>query len=590
MENTTIFITIGIYLVFLLGIGKLFTRYNSNISDYVRGGARGTWWMVGMSSFMASISAFTFTGNAGAAFQAGPSPIIIYMATNMAGFVFIFFLAGWFRQSRAVTLQDLVRRRFGPEVEQLNCYMAVVLGPLHAAVQLLSLGIFCSAVFGFPLIPTIVVIGCVVVTYSTMGGRWAVMATDFFQSLILIPIVVLIAYLCLKEVGGVSGFLEHFNSPKLGEDYKFINAEGHWPGDRFSSKWMTVIFLSIFLQTMSFIYAPRYLAVRDGKEARKAAMLTFGLGWIGTLIWFIPPMVARFLIEDDVLAVDITQPVTASYALIAERVLPNGLLGVLVVAMFAATMSSMDTGLNGVTGTVVKNLLPPLFRKLKRPPIAEDRQLFWCRGVTLFFGAMIIVNSAWLGIQEEVELFDILLLLGSIIGLPLAIPLAISIFFKRLPRWSYFSISGCSLIPSIWSYIEKWVTGEGWLMHDRIMWILIGSLVGTLLSLPFYRYSKQVYRDQVDKLFKDMRTPIDFEKEIGGANDTQQLRTMGNVSIAGGLFLAILLILPNSLSGRMCVLFVCGFVILIGSLMKRTARLKDEALKVANLDTDVKES
>lgn len=535
--------------------------------------------MVGMSSFMASISAFTFTGNAGGIFEAGPSPAIIYFAINSAGFVFVFFLAGWFRQSRATTLQDIIRRRFGPEVEQLNCYLAIILGPVFAAVQLLSLGVFCSSIFGFPLIPSLVVIGSVVITYSVVGGRWAVMATDFFQSLILIPIVLLVAFLCLKEIGGISGFLEHLKDPALGADYDFVNEPGHWPGDRFSSKWMWVVYISTFLQTLSFVYAPRYLAVRDGKEARKAAMLTFGLGWVGTLIWLIPPMVARFLIADEVLVTDIAQPVTASYALIAQHVLPNGLLGVLVVAMFAATMSSMDTGLNGVTGTVVKNMLPPLFRKLRLPEIREENQLLWCKMITLLFGVFIIGYSVYLGIQDKVELFDILILIGSIIGLPMGIPLTVGIFLKNLPRWSYFSISGCALIPSIWSYYDKVAHGKEWLMQDRILYILVFSLVGTLLSIPFYKYSKADYKERVASLFEDMRTPVDFEKEIGGNNDVKQLRAMGSTCVAGGGFLLLLLLAPNPVFERLCVLFVAGFVAGIGGLMLRTARSKEKMEK-----------
>jgi len=107
------YITLGAYFVLLIIIGGVFSRFNKNLSDFVRGGGRGTWWMVGTSMLMAGISAFTFTGNGSAIFEAGPSAIIIY-AANILGFLLGgLFLARWWRQSRAHTSGDLVRERFG---------------------------------------------------------------------------------------------------------------------------------------------------------------------------------------------------------------------------------------------------------------------------------------------------------------------------------------------------------------------------------------------------------------------------------------------------------------------------------------------
>lgn len=53
--------TLTIYLIVLMTVGAVFARLNTNASDFARGGAKATWWMVGTSMFMAGISAFTFT-------------------------------------------------------------------------------------------------------------------------------------------------------------------------------------------------------------------------------------------------------------------------------------------------------------------------------------------------------------------------------------------------------------------------------------------------------------------------------------------------------------------------------------------------
>ncbi|MGE9293713.1 MAG: transporter, partial [Puniceicoccales bacterium] len=79
------YVTLAIYLAVLLALGAYFKKFNRNLSDFVRGGGQGSWWLIGMSILMSGISAFTFTGNASAAFEGGPSLLVIYLA-NCAGF------------------------------------------------------------------------------------------------------------------------------------------------------------------------------------------------------------------------------------------------------------------------------------------------------------------------------------------------------------------------------------------------------------------------------------------------------------------------------------------------------------------------
>ncbi|MBT5168557.1 MAG: transporter, partial [Opitutales bacterium] len=61
------YIVIISYLILLLAVGWYFKRFNKDTNDFLKGGCRGTWWLVGMSSFMSAFSAWTFTGAAGVA-------------------------------------------------------------------------------------------------------------------------------------------------------------------------------------------------------------------------------------------------------------------------------------------------------------------------------------------------------------------------------------------------------------------------------------------------------------------------------------------------------------------------------------------
>lgn len=560
------YISLGIYLFILLILGAYFARFNKDLSDFVRGGAQGTWWLVGSSILMAGISAFTFTGNASAAFEAGPSLLVIY-AANCAGFIVgALWIGPWLRQTRAYTSVDVVRSRYGVAVEQFGAYFGMVLGPIGAAIQLYALSLFASTALGLPLTPTLITIAVIVVFYSTSGGKWAVMATDFVQALVMFSITLLVCYLSLKAIGGVGPFLSHFTDPKISEDYSFFKEAGQFPGDRYTLKWAVVIFFMQLNSQIGLTSATRYIAARDGREASKAAWFSCVLMAIGSLVWFIPPMVARFMFEADILNSGLDKPSENAYAFIAIKLLPNGMVGMLIAAMFAATMSSMDSGLNGQVGILVRNVIPRLRSAFgSKDELQREVEMRICHIATVVLGILIVICALLLAKNDEVALFDVSLMVASIIGIPMSFPLFLGLWFKSLPKWSYFPIFIACLIPSLWSFIDGRFYENAWTIQDRAMWImLLGSLVAIVCSL-LGRFKSQKEVDEIEAFYRQMHTPIDYAAEVGESEvDYEQYFVIGKASLLIGVLICFLLLIPNSFSARASILFVAAFVISVG--------------------------
>lgn len=571
-DLTLEYITLGTYLLLLLFLGTLFARMNRNLSDFVRAGAQGTWWMIGTSMLMSAISAFTFTGNASAAFEAGPSVLIYYIANCTAFFLCFLFLGAWFRQTRAYTRADIVRARFGVAAEQFMVWFSMFLQPLGASIQLWALAVFASSVFGFNLQATIIGVGFIVLFYSATGGRWAVMATDFLQSMILFSITILMAVLALIKIGGVSVFFDYFSDPRFSEDFQFINETGHFDQNRFSPKWMIAIYFMALYSQIGFNSVERFLSAKDGLEARRGALLACVLMAFGGLIWFVPPMVARFLYEKEILALTLDNPSNASYAYIATKLLPNGMLGIMIAAMFAATMSSMDTGLNGQTGNIVRNLLPPLFRRLRLKSLAQSSEVLVCKLVTLALGITIITYALLFSTAEDLILFDAFLLINSVIGIPLGFPLLVAVYVKKIPSWSYFLIFAFCMVPSLWSFLDDRIYGNAWTIQHRTLLIFLFGGIATLICRIFYEQSTSSSKSQAESFFQQMLTPVDFAKEVGQSNNYEQLHLVSLAVIATGGLMHLLLLVPNPWTGRLGVLFVAWFILLVGLLMRQGAR------------------
>ncbi|MEL7473392.1 MAG: hypothetical protein AAGK04_08745 [Planctomycetota bacterium] len=595
------------YLLALVGIGLVFRLFNKNVSDYFRSGCRGTWWLVGASAFMQLFSAWTFTGAAGAAFEAGWSVMVIFAANVVAFFLVFLFLGPWFRQLRAVTAPEIIRLRFGPSTQQLYAWLQGGLGVLYASIWLLGLSTFMAAVFDFDAIAeavgmsevglVVAVTGFIVVAYSVTGGSWAVMATDFVQSLILIPLTLLVAFLCLKEVGGLGGMLEQIDEQGLTAEFALIKDQTAEMAEKFPlgkyGLWFaiaTLVYKSMVYSTL--VTAQRYFGVKDGREARKAGLLACFLMLAGMLVWFIPPVVARLTMPDEVLAVDLSKPAEASYALIAMRVLPLGMTGLMVVAMLAATMSSMDSGLNRNAAVFVRDI-QPLFRKLRGGAEPSPKQeVFAGKLASIALGAIIITLALYFsGNSGDKGVFEFMLDVGAIVGLPMAIPMMLALFIRRAPWWSAIVSVAAASIPSGLGFfagspagvflaerlagtpMASWLANE-WPYQQKIFWNALVGVGAFLATLPFWSTSTEAYRINVKEFFRRMHTPIDFEAEVGEANDRQQLKIIGAFAAAIGAMILLLMLVPgNDAGARLSVLFVGGTVGGVGALLILASRL-----------------
>ena len=519
---------------------------------------------------MFSFSAWTFTGAAGVAYVSGISVAIIFIANATGYFINCIWSAPLFRQMRATTFPEVIRNRFDISTQQLYVWIGLIPGILMSGLTLWGVAVFASAIFGFNIQLIIVILGSVVLIYSTVGGSWSVMATDFLQALILMPLTVLICFLSLRSIGGVGGLLAEVEQQQLPDLMSFIDSN---PGSKFTPGWIAAMFFFVFLSYNSLGSSLKYFACKDGREARKAAALAGGLMLLGSILWFIPPMVAKLQFSGAVEALGeqgIKNAPEASYAVISLLLLPNGMAGLLVVAMFSATMSSLAPALNQFAAVLTQDIYKPLIR-----PKATEREIFIMGQITsLMTGILIIGAALFLSMRSgKTGLFDNMLTFGSLLGTPTLIPMFLVLFIKKAPVWSAnFSIL-CAFIVSFLAW------RGGWAYEYSVFSISLTGAGAFFLTMPFWRYAKKNYKEKVEAFYQKMHTRVDFEKEVGQANDESQLNIVGYVAVSIGVFIGFLALLPNPIEGRLQILFIALSVIAFGGLMVITAYRKNHKRK-----------
>ncbi|MBI5770454.1 MAG: transporter [Verrucomicrobia bacterium] len=574
------------YFGYMLAISWVFRRFVTNVSDYFRGGGKALWWMVGGSAFMVQFSAWTFTGAASKAYADGWPIMIIYLG-NAFGFALnALHFAPRFRQLRVVTGVEAIRHRFGRVSEQFFTWTQLPFGLLQAGIWLNSLAVFFSAVFGVDLSLTIIVTGAVVLVMALVGGSWAVLASDFIQVLILMPVCLAVTVLGLIKVGGFGGFLSHAPAHHLDLGQVFSK--------EFLGLWCVAMLLKQLHTTNNLADANRYLCVKDSRHARWAGFLGATLFLLGIVIWFLPPMFAAIRFPDlRAVFPTLKNPEEAAFIAIARDVMPVGMMGLLVSGIFAATMSSMDSGLNKNTGFFIKNFYQPVLK-----PHATDRHLLVVgKVVTVIFGALVILVALQMSQLKNLTLFQLTQRLSILIGIPIIVPLFLGLLVKHTPPWSAWSTVVVGFLSSLFiteKLTPEWAAGVFGIAHPldaaaREYWRQSIELFGNVALCStwfvatklFWSRATAAEKTQIDEFFTRLRTPVDFAKEEGAhnANDARQSSVVGWLCLAYGAFVALLALIPNPALGRLAFLGCGGVVAAVGwALLAAARRTRAEAV------------
>ncbi len=568
------YIVIALYFIFILALGPVYKTFSKTSSDYFRGGGTMLWWMVGSSAFVMNFSAWSFVGGASRAYETGTYFLVLYGANVAALIVSYFFVAARIRNMRIITAVEGVAKRFGKGNEQFFAWLPLPFFLLMGSVGLYVIATFMAAVFQMPTSVLIPIIGVTVTFMALSGGSWSVIASDFVQLLTVVVITIIMAFLALghPKVGGVSGLLEKM-------------PEHHLDWSLFAQPWVIAFFCITLIvnQTININSlqqgAARYVFVKNGRDAKKAVIVQIVGFVLITPFWMIPAIAATILHPDLGLEYPhLNNPSEAAYVAVALTVLPKGLMGLLVCGIFAATMSTMDSGLNRAAGIMVRNVYLPLIN----PQAGEDRQLLVGKFLTGLFGVVMIAVALFFSTLKSMPIFNLILLVAATVGLPSAVPLFYGIFVKRTPAWGAWSTSlvgiafGLALnIALDEAALQRFFGTEQGLSSIELADLKLSIVTASLFILctawyfmatVFAREPTSEEKTRVDAFFEDMKRPVDHDVEHGPNSecDDRQLKVIGNICLIYGIAIGLFAVIPNSAAGHASFLFCGGTIAGIG--------------------------
>jgi solute:Na+ symporter, SSS family len=442
-------LVIVVYFVFMLVIGALFLRRNKGGKEYFTGGNLIPWWMSGMTLYMANFSAWTFTGAAGFAYSTGWFTILYFAAGPIAYLIGTQITAAKWRRTRSISPVEYTYSRYNVTTQQIIGWVISINFILSAGVQLASTCKILAPILGFDILPTIIVTGVIILLYSFLGGVWAVSLTDVVQGIILLSITFIVMPLSISLVG-IGRLTESLSTISFDHTYNGVHYTAHW----------LVSILLIMIIGFAGGQGQRFYSVRDEKAALKVGRFAGILAFTIPIVFGIPPIVARLYWPDLSQVAWFRQnggpnPQDLVFVALCLKLLPNGLIGIFVAAMLAATMSTLSAVYNMVSSVVSRDMYSSIFRRE-----LGDRALLKVGRISTVALGLIVLGLAMLFVNNKYGIFNQMQAFFTLFNIPITIPLTFGLLNRRVPRWSAIGAIVWGLLAgSITRFVLGWDIG-----------------------------------------------------------------------------------------------------------------------------------
>jgi len=539
---------IGIYLALMAGIGLFLGRFVKNIGDYFKGGNAIPWVTGAISNFMTKFSTFIFVAYAGIAYEHGLVALTLIWSTVVPALIGLAFFAKRWRRAGIMTPMEFLETRFNGSVRQLFSWSGVFFKILDNMVRLYALAIFVKAATGLSLEISILSCGIIVALYTIAGGLWAVVVTDVVQFIILIVATLILVPLTIQAAGGLPQMMA-----TIPEHFTWFNGPKGMP------LFIMVYYLMILVKySGNWTFIQRFYSVRDERASQKQGLLTAIFFFVFPIIFLFPSIAAKALIPN------LENPEMA-YVSVCMKLLPEGIMGLMVAAMFAATMSVLSGEYNVTAGVLTKDIYQRLFN-----PAATDREMLWVgRLMTLLLGSCITFGALYVGGFGGA--FEANKLFTGLFALPMTLPLVLGIALKRPQPWGALATVIVGMATGLILNANKQIPWEVATFIEIMICLAVFLLSGLVTS------KNQAYLNRVNAFFLRLATPLtEAEKPIADPKFQRSLSRLYAVALAitGSLFGAMSLPSLQNTSGQLA--FGAGLFCLIAAgilLFKNRAKV-----------------
>ena len=390
-------IIVVLYAVGTILLGSYYSRRQTSLEEYFTGGGKMNPTLVGVSLMATSLSTNAYLSVPGEAISRGPVGL-----ANQLAHPFIFVVVGFifiplFMRTRVISVYELLEERLGLGIRMLGAVLFLLFRLVWMSLLVFVAAQALAIMMGLDesWVPWITLVtGLIAVTYTSLGGLRAVVITDSFQTLFMLGGAILVIGLVTYRMGGIGWFptswQPHWDQQPL---FSFD------PSVRLSI--LGTIFSTFVLATAGLggdqTKIQRFMATTDARAARLAYVTNMIIGVVVVLALWLVGFALLGLVQTnpDLLPAGIDTEANGDkvFPYFISYLLPPGISGLVVAAMLAAAMSSIDSGVNSITAVINRDFLHR-FGKLPSDPRVQAR---WAKILAFVIGAVVVLGSSFMG-------------------------------------------------------------------------------------------------------------------------------------------------------------------------------------------------
>lgn len=489
---------IAVFFAVMLGVGVYYSRKSKSSDQFFGNDKSIPWWLSGISFYMNSFSALAFVMYSALAYKFGWVPVTVSWLSVPAVLLGAWFLAVRWRRAAKGSPIDYIAERYTPGMCRTLAILGLPMQLLDNALKLLAIGTVVGVGMGFPLFWSICISGVIIVLYTFLGGLKATLTCDFIQFLVILAVVLTLPFLCLERLasvdggtGLVHGFQMFFDKVPAGF-FDFTAGKYTWV-------YMLVFFCCVgSTLSTNWSLVQRYYSTKSEKDAKKMAYLVAVLLFVGPPIFFFPAMAARVFLP----GIPETE-MNGVYAILCREVLPVGMIGMVIAAMFSATMSSLAGNFNAAAAVVTNEL----YLKFAKNPSASAKMVA-ARIATIAVGGLVVALTFVMQYAQGAD--DLFNLSNKVFGVflpPIAIPMLCGVFVRGFSKRSGL----CGLVGGIVVGLAIFAVGANPSLSylREMIWIFPATAIATV---AFLALGSILFRDSEQE-----RKEVDaFMDRIGG--------------------------------------------------------------------------
>jgi len=476
-------IVIVCYLIGMILLSVFLSRGQKSKKDYYLGGNTTGAWPIAISTMATQCSTNSILGApAFVAFSIGGGLLWLQyeLAVPFAMIALMMFLLPLYRKLSIISVYAYLEKRFSKNTRFVMSILFQFLRAFATGVTVYGISLVISYCMGIPFTAAVILLGVITIIYDTIGGMKAVIYSDVIQMIVLYFAIIMTIVVGLNIIGGVGEAFELFNPERVkAVDFSSYGFDGNsfafWP----------MLFGGFFLYVSYYgcdqTQVQRELSTKSVDDTNMSLFLNGILRFPLVLTYcFLGVVIGAYVVKHpefiNLLPIENGNPnYNLSVPVFVIKYFPMGVVGLVMVGLFSAAMSSLDSTINSLSATSMQDIV----KSFMNVNLTEKQELWASKVLTVFWGTVCTVFAFFVGDISDSIIVSINKI-GSLVNGPILAVFMMGILTKRVNSIGAIAglLTGFFFNLLLWKYAPQ----ISWLWWNVIGFV-VAFAVGYLASI-----------------------------------------------------------------------------------------------------------